>query len=102
MNNVIRPNFGKPATDPAPAATPRGHGPMRVFGRAAGYVVGLLREAKPTEGPVLLVVVGPIAGNAVEPVAVLPASPGNEIDAEAIGFAVLRALEIVGAVPGAG
>lgn len=101
MDNVIRPTFGSraphPGTRSGPPA-PIAH-PLRLLGHAAGYHVGLIEEAEGPEGPVLRVVVGPEAGDAVEAVAVMPRTPEGAVDAEMVGMAVLRALEIVGEGP---
>jgi hypothetical protein len=100
MSNVIRPDFGtrrearaEAAAAPAPAAEESL--PLRVYGIAAGHLVALLRDDAAPEGPVLRVAVGPEGGNRVEAVAVVPATPEGEVDADLAALAVLRALEIV-------
>ncbi|QGY03659.1 hypothetical protein MMSR116_18495 [Methylobacterium mesophilicum SR1.6/6] len=94
-DNVIRPAFGArrpgaPAQGPEPAQAP-----LRVLGTGAGHRVGLIRDPAAEEGDVVRVVVGPEADPVVETVALLPASDGAEAEAERIGFAILRALEVV-------
>ena len=92
-DNVIRPAFGVPRT-PAPEPEPDpAQAPMRVFGTGAGHRVGLIRDPSAVEGDVIRVVVGPEDERGVETVALLPADA--ETEAERIGFAILRALEVV-------
>lgn len=100
-DNVIRPAFGvaRPAArasrpEPEPAQDDR-HEPLRVLGTGAGHRVGLIRDPSAEEGDVVRVVVGPEDAPAVETVALLPATADAEAEAERIGFAILRALEVV-------
>lgn len=94
-DNVIRPAFGTPRRpEPAgPEATDQP--PLRVLGTGAGHRVGLIRDPAAQEGAVFRIVVGPEDEPEVETVALLPATPDAEAEAERIGFAVLRALEVV-------
>ncbi|AWN36944.1 hypothetical protein [Methylobacterium radiodurans] len=97
MDNVIRPTFGQRA--PAPAARsepPAAAHPLRLLGQAGGYRVGLVEDAEGPEGPVLRVVLGPETAAEVEAIAVMPLTPEGAVDAEMVGMAVLRTLEIVG------
>lgn len=105
MDNVIRPTFGSrsPRSNarsgpPAPDAVRT----LRLLGHAGGYRVGLVEDAEATEGPVLRVVLGAEAGDVVEAVAVMPATSEGAVDAEMVGMAVLRTLEIVGEDGGPG
>jgi hypothetical protein len=92
-DNVIRPAFGVPRA-PAPASEPDpAQAPLRVFGTGAGHRVGLIRDPSAPEGDVVRIVVGPEDEPEVETVALLPADA--EAEAERIGFAILRALEVV-------
>lgn len=92
MTNVIRPTFGaKPRAQPT-APEPNAHRPLRIYGDAAGHLVALIEDPDAAEGPVFKVVVGPVSGAAVEPVAILPATREGGIDADVVGLAVLRAL----------
>ncbi|MCJ2125328.1 hypothetical protein [Methylobacterium sp. J-077] len=101
-DNVIRPTFGArrnaapvhrtEAERTAPDSEPP---PMRLFGAAAGHRVGLIRDPAAQEGDVFRIVIGPEDEEAVETVALLPAGPDAEAEAERIGFAILRALEVV-------
>ena len=93
MDNVIRPTFGRPTA--APDAAAEAYHPLRVYGTAAGYLVALIRADAGPEGQALRIVVGPEAADAVETVAVLPDDAAGETDAERIGLAILRTLEIV-------
>ncbi|MFB0488086.1 hypothetical protein ABIE45_000672 [Methylobacterium sp. OAE515] len=100
-DNVIRPAFGVPRTA-APASRPEpepAQPPLRVLGTGAGHRVGLIRDPSAAEGDVVRVVVGPEDAPAVETVALLPATADAEAEAERIGFAILRALEVVEGAP---
>jgi hypothetical protein len=94
-DNIIRPAFGVPrAAAPEPEADPEpDQAPLRVFGTGAGHRVGLIRDPSAPEGDVFRVVVGPEDDPVVETVALLPAEA--EAEAERIGYAILRALEVV-------
>jgi hypothetical protein len=96
-DNVIRPAFAEPRR-PVPAARPEpepAQAPLRVLGTGAGHRVGLIRDPSAEEGDVVRVVVGPEDEPAVETVALIPATADAEAEAERIGFAILRALEVV-------
>ncbi|MBE7249077.1 MAG: hypothetical protein INR63_29405 [Actinomycetospora chiangmaiensis] len=102
-DNVIRPAFGVPRTA-APASGPEPaqehlqdslHDSLRILGAGAGHRVGLIRDPSAAEGDVVRVVVGPEDAPVVETVALLPATADAEAEAERIGFAILRALEVV-------
>lgn len=98
MTNILRPNFGGRSREAEPSeAIDAGDEkqPFHVYGTAAGYIVALLEDTRGPEGQVLKVVVGPAAGNAIEAVAVMPASDEGRIDADTTALAVLRALDIV-------
>ncbi|MCJ2069143.1 hypothetical protein MKK75_10065 [Methylobacterium sp. J-030] len=94
-DNVIRPAFGAPRR-PAPAGPEAAGQPvLRILGTGAGHRVGLIRDPAAQEGAVFRVVVGPEDEPEVETVALLPATADAEAEAERIGFAVLRALEVI-------
>ena len=95
MTNVIRPTFGRPPQPEAGAADETALEPLRIYGEAAGHVVALVADPGSPAGAVLKVVVGPLVGDRVEAVAVLPRTEAGEIDAERIGMAVLRTLEML-------
>jgi hypothetical protein len=106
-DNVIRPAFGVPRTA-APASGPEPaqahlqdslHASLRILGTGAGHRVGLIRDPSAAEGDVVRVVVGPEDAPVVETVALLPATADAEAEAERIGFAILRALEVVEGAP---
>ncbi|MBE7243953.1 MAG: hypothetical protein INR63_03305 [Actinomycetospora chiangmaiensis] len=92
-DNVIRPTFGarRPSV-PEPETT---QPPLRILGTGAGHRVGLIRDPAAEEGDVVRVVVGPEDEAIIETVALLPAADGADAEAERIGFAILRTLEIV-------
>ena len=92
-DNVIRPAFGAPRR-PAPEAD---QAPLRILGTGAGHRVGLIRDSEAEEGDVVRIVVGLENELGVETVALLPA--GAEAEAERIGFAILRTLEVVEGAP---
>lgn len=97
MDNVIRPTFGAPRAPsaPSPEATASATRPLHLYGEAAGHRVGLLRDEDGPEGRTHRVVVGRLDGDAVEAVAIVPATREGEIDAERTALAILRTLEIV-------
>ena len=92
-DNVIRPAFG--ARRPSPAEPEDTQPPLRILGTCAGHRVGLIRDPSAAEGDMVRVVVGPEDEMVVETVALLPATDGAEAEAERIGFAILRTLEVV-------
>ncbi len=94
MTNVIRPTFGRPPKPRTMASEDTTHQPLRIYGDAAGHIVALMEDPDAPEGALLKVVVGPLAGNSVEAVAILPRTEVGEIDAELVGMAVLRALAL--------
>ncbi|MCJ2118345.1 hypothetical protein MKK65_17505 [Methylobacterium sp. J-001] len=96
-DNVIRPTFGTPRNAAPPERTDPDAElpPLRLFGAAAGHRVGLIRDTAAQEGDVFRIVVGPEDEQAVETVALLPAGADTEGEAERIGFAILRALEVI-------
>ncbi|MCJ2054191.1 hypothetical protein [Methylobacterium sp. J-070] len=91
-DNVIRPAFGTPRAPREPASA---QPPLRILGTGAGHRVGLIRDPAAEEGDVFRVVVGPEDEAVVETVALLPAAEGAEVEAERIGLAILRTLEVV-------
>ncbi|MCJ2135336.1 hypothetical protein MKK69_14960 [Methylobacterium sp. J-026] len=98
-DNVIRPAFGA-VRRPAPAGQAEADPPpLRVFGTGAGHRVGLIRDRAAAEGDVFRIVVGPEDAPFVETVALLPATAEAEAEAERIGFAILRTLEVVEGAP---
>ncbi|WP_430911057.1 hypothetical protein [Methylobacterium sp. sgz302541] len=97
MTNVIRPVFGtRPVPQPPLPDEPADEmPPARVFGEAAGHVVAIAAHDDPVQGAVLKVAVGKAAFRELETVAVLPATAEGMADAETVGMAILRTLEIV-------
>ncbi|GJE55345.1 MULTISPECIES: hypothetical protein [Methylobacterium] len=98
MSNVIRPTFGaRPNPDAAqsPVVPATEYRALRLFGEAAGYTVALIHDEDAQEGSVFKVVVGPSDGGEVEAVAILPATPEGDADAEVVGMAILRTLELM-------
>ncbi|MCJ2006100.1 hypothetical protein [Methylobacterium sp. J-092] len=95
MSNVIRPTFGRQPQPVDAESDEAAYQPLRVYGEAAGHVVALVEDPDAPAGAVLKVVVGPLSGNIVEAVAVLPRTEAGEIDAELVGMAVLRTLALM-------
>ena len=96
MSNIIRPEFGRRHRDEPQAETEQVTEAVCLYGEEAGYRVGLVQDDSGPEGPVLKLFVGEAGSDEVEAVAVTPATPEGRIDADAIGIAILRTLEIVG------
>ncbi|WP_336491017.1 hypothetical protein [Methylobacterium nigriterrae] len=67
-----------------------------LYGEEAGLSGGLVQDDHGPEGSLLRVFVGAVDSDEVEAVAVTPATPEGRIDADAIGMAILRTLEILG------
>src|SRR4051794_33228707 len=95
MSNVIRPDFGSKRNSEPSSGDGQVVEALCIYGEEAGYRVGLVQDDSEPEGPVLRVFVGLAAGNDVEAVAVLPPTPEGRVDADAIGLAILRTLEII-------
>ncbi|WP_336491581.1 hypothetical protein [Methylobacterium nigriterrae] len=96
MSNVVHLDFGSQRQDKPPAEAVQVATAVCLYGEEAGYRVGLVQDDSGPEGPVLRVFVGVVDSDEVEAVAVTPATPEGRIVADAIGMAILRALEIVG------
>lgn len=95
MDNIIRPTFGSPRR-PDDAGEQRVQVTTeRVYGEANGYRVCLVRDDGAPEADVLKVVVGIASGMEVSTVAILPATPEAEVDAELVALAILRTLGLV-------
>ncbi len=112
MGNVIRPDFQRAAKDPAKRNPDRARGEARKPGRAgspAQYVrcygeigthaVSLVRDRASPEGDVYAVVIDTPDGQ-IGPVGVEPATPDGLFDADRIGLAVVRTLELLARRPG--
>ncbi|TXN22446.1 hypothetical protein [Methylobacterium sp. WL9] len=98
MSNVIRPTFGarpKPEDVPPTIASVTELRAVRHLGQAAGYDVAMVRDEDTKQGPVSNVVVGLEAGSDVDVVAILPGTQEGEADAEVVGMAILRTLELL-------
>ncbi|KAB1070551.1 hypothetical protein [Methylobacterium planeticum] len=100
MSNVIRPDFGgkrrnEPAADDAQMVDAQVVEALALYGEEAGYRVGLVQDDTGPEGLVFRVFVGACALDDVETVAVLPPTPEGRVEADAIGLAILRTLEII-------
>ncbi|WP_336486618.1 hypothetical protein [Methylobacterium nigriterrae] len=96
MSNVIHPNFGSRGREEHQAETVQVIEAVSLYGEEAGYRVGLVQDDSGPEGSVLRVFVGEVDSDEVEAVALTPATPEGRIDADAIGMAILRTLEILG------
>ncbi|GJD49551.1 hypothetical protein OPKNFCMD_2282 [Methylobacterium crusticola] len=95
MSNVIRLDF----------RAPRGDGVRLVFdilyeyGAAAGYRVLLIRDDTEPHGATYKVVVGDVRDVEVDVVAIEPYTVDGRFDANLIGAAIVRTLEVIGRRP---
>ena len=96
MSNVIRPTFGGVRRDEPQPEDLQVMDVICIYGEEAGYRVGLVQDDSGPEGLVFRVFVGEIESDEVEAVAVLAPTPQGRIDADAIGMAILRTLDIIG------
>ncbi len=95
MGDVIRPTFG--AIEPEPTPTPPSADewrPLHIYGKAAGHLVGLLRDEDGPAGRMHRVVVGRLDSTAITTVLVVRASPDGEWAAERAATAILLTLKI--------
>ena len=99
MSNVIRPQFGSKGNDEPSGDDEKVMEALCIYGEEAGYRVGLVQDDSGPEGSVFRVFVGRLDIDDVESVAILPFTPEGGDDADAIGLAILRTLEIVGRDP---
>ena len=99
MSNIIRPDFGSKRHDEPSRDDGQMIEALCLYGEAAGYRVGLVQDESGPEGSVFRVFVGILDSNDVEAVAILPSTSEGRTDADAIGLAILRTLEIVGRGP---
>lgn len=95
MSNIIRPAFGAQRRGEAPGEDRVEVTTQRVYGEACGYRVCLVRDDDAPEGEVFKVVVGLLTGQEVSTVAIVPATPEGDADAERIALAILRTLSLV-------
>lgn len=92
MTNIIRPTFGQPRR-PEPEPENRVEVlTQRVYGEAGGCRVCLVHDEAAPEGDVYKVVAGLLLDDEVSTVAILPATPEGEVDAEIVALAILRTL----------
>ena len=100
MDNIIRPTFGAPRrtaqTDDQRVQVLT----QRVYGEANGCRVCLVHDADAPEGDVYKVVAGLLIDDEVSTVAILPATPEGEVDAEIVALAILRTLGMIEARTG--
>ena len=112
MDNVIRPDFQRAAkaqTSRSPAKaqagepwTPRASGPVqyiKTYGEVGQHAVSLVRARSGPQGGVYQVVIDTPQGQ-IGPVGVEPATEDGEFDADRIGMAVMRTLELLAGCPG--
>lgn len=95
MDNIIRPTFGKPRTEDSPDERRVQVVTQRVYGEAGGCRVCLVHEEDAPEGDVFKVVVGFLTDDEVSTVAILPATPEGDTDAEIVALAILRTLAMI-------
>jgi len=100
MDNIIRPTFGQPRrTEPQPETRVEVL-TQRVYGEAGGCRVCLVHDEAAAEGDVYNVVAGLVVDDEVSTVAILPATPEGEVDAEIVALAILRTLGMLEARTG--
>ncbi|KMO34927.1 hypothetical protein VQ02_18125 [Methylobacterium variabile] len=98
MDNVIRPDFRR-------AAETRGSDPRKVrggdtaqhvklYGEVGHHAVSLVRDRSSPQGDVYKVMID-TPGSRMGPVGVEPATPDGLFDADLVGLAVLRTLELL-------
>ncbi|TGE02357.1 hypothetical protein [Methylobacterium nonmethylotrophicum] len=104
MDNVIRPDFRRAATiragkdrDAKHREAKRRASPaqyVKSYGEIGHHAVSLVRERSSPQGDVYKVVIDSLGGRS-EPVGVEPATPDGLFDADLVGMAVVRTLEIL-------
>jgi len=104
MDNVIRPDFQRAARARARSnetRAPRAASTaqyVKTYGEVGLYAVSLVRDRSGSRGDIYQVVIdGP--GGQVGPVGVEPATADGMFDADRIGMAVIRTLELVAGRP---
>ena len=107
MDNVIRPDFQRAAkanTQPksGEARAPRTGGSVqyiKTYGEVGQHAVSLVRARSGPQGGVYQVVIDTPHGQ-IGPVGVEPATEDGKFDADRIGMAVMRTLELLAGCPG--
>ncbi|MCF4129089.1 hypothetical protein [Methylobacterium sp. SyP6R] len=103
MDNVIRPDFQRAAKARADEnTTPRAGGPVqyvKTYGEVGPHAVSLVRARSGLKGDVYHVVIDTPRGQ-VGPVGVEPATEDGKFDADRVGMAVMRTLELLAGRPG--
>ncbi|GJD31065.1 hypothetical protein PMNALOAF_2318 [Methylobacterium adhaesivum] len=100
MDNIIRPTFGQPRRPEPQPETRVEVLTQRVYGEAGGCRVCLVHDEAAAEGDVYKVVAGLVVDDEVSTVAILPATPEGEVDAEIVALAILRTLGMLEARTG--
>jgi hypothetical protein len=100
MDNIIRPTFGQPRRPEQQPETRVEVLTQRVYGEAGGCRVCLVHDEAAAEGDVYKVVAGLVVDDEVSTVAILPATPEGEVDAEIVALAILRTLGMLEARTG--
>jgi len=100
MDNIIRPVFGQPRRPEPQPETRVEVLTQRVYGEAGGCRVCLVHDEAAAEGNVYKVVAGLVVDDEVSTVAILPATPEGEVDAEIVALAILRTLGMLEARTG--
>ncbi|UHC18204.1 hypothetical protein LRS73_10360 [Methylobacterium currus] len=98
MDNVIRPDFQRAAkARNGDARKPRAQTPMqyiKTYGEVGTHAVSLVRTRSGLRGDIYQVVIDTPAGQ-VGPVGVEPATDDGMFDADRVGMAVIRTLELL-------
>ncbi|NEU13258.1 hypothetical protein G3T14_14120 [Methylobacterium sp. BTF04] len=95
MDNIIRPTFGKPRPEDSLDDRRVQVVTQRVYGEAGGCRVCLVHDDAAPEGDVYKVVVGFLSEDEVSTVAILPATPEGDTDAEIVALGILRTLAMI-------
>lgn len=111
MDNVIRPDFQRATRAGAKTQSTKAQGTMtrasraastaqyvKMYGEVGLHAVSLVRDRSGSRDVYQVVIDGP--GGQVGPVGVEPATADGMFDADRIGMAVLRTLELVAGRPG--
>ncbi|KMO42963.1 hypothetical protein VQ03_09610 [Methylobacterium tarhaniae] len=98
MDNVIRPDFQRAAKTrgdhPRKARTGARVQYVKSYGEVGHHAVSLVRDRSAPEGDVYKVVIDTLGGQ-MGPVGVEPATPDGMFDADLVGMAVIRTLELL-------
>lgn len=100
MDNVIRPDFRRASkAGCSEHRASRAARYVKTYGEVGPYAVSLVRDSSGAQGDVYQVVID-APGGLIGPVGVEPATADGMFDADRIGMAVMRTLELLAGCPG--